>query len=103
MRTVIYLCLLFFLTGNASATEIIHIADYHYVNREDFTASVRTVRPDATEEEIADEHVEFLKDVERIQTQQMKALRKLIKEHGIRTVYAEGYVRPISKCGGPYI
>ena len=97
MKSVICLYLLLLLAGNVSAKEIIHLADYHYVNREDFTASVRTVRPDATDKEIGDEYVEFLKDVEQIQAQQMQALRKLVKELGVQTVYAEGYVRPISQ------
>lgn len=82
---------------DASASEIIHLADYHFVSEEDFAVSVRSVRPKATNADITSEYEGFLKDVDQVQREQMVVIRKLIKEHGLSHVYAEGLTKPMSQ------
>lgn len=61
-------------------TQIIHIADYHFVEREDFEADG------------GEDWEQFLKDVRAVQAQQIDVLTHLRDHHGIDEVFLEGMV-----------
>lgn len=70
---------------------IIHIADWHFVPEDAFAADIR----DQSDETIADEEIEqlyaeHLDEVRRVQAQQRRLLRELIRRHGVERVYCEG-------------
>lgn len=69
---------------------IVHILNYHYVSRDDFTADLRDQDPDVSDAEIGERYAAFLNDVEMVQNEQAVILRGLIREHGIRHVFVEG-------------
>ncbi len=69
---------------------IIHVVDYHFVPRDDFTANLR----DQTFHQIKDgeidrQYAEFLDTVESVQVEQAAILRRLMQEHGVRQVFIE--------------
>lgn len=70
--------------------KIIHIANYHFVARDDFAADLRDQSADITDAEIDQQYAEFLDDVETVQNEQIAILRGLIREHGIKAVFMEG-------------
>lgn len=69
--------------------KIIHIADWHYVTRDDFAADLKA-QGDISDEEIDRQYAEFLDSVESVQNEQATILRGLIREHGVKAVFMEG-------------
>lgn len=69
---------------------IIHIADYHFVPRDDLTAHLRDKDPDVTDAHIDAEYQRMLTKVRRVQANQLRLISWLAKEHGVRVVHLEG-------------
>lgn len=69
---------------------IIHLCDYHFVSRDDFSADLRAQDVSLNEAEIGRRYAEFLDSVESVQVDQVATLRCLIRQHGIRHVFKEG-------------
>jgi len=69
----------------------IHIKDWHFVPREMFAADIRStsVSP-VTDAKIEQQFEEHLREVALVQDDQIKLLRKLIENHGVRRVFCEG-------------
>jgi hypothetical protein len=61
------------------AHRIVHLRDWHFVPRDLFALD----NPDGS-------YAEFLQQVDAVQQEQMVVLRCLIKDHGLRRVFAEG-------------
>ncbi len=73
---------------------IIHIADWHYVERDDYAADLRALSVEPISDEVLDHRFAKLIDkVERVQIQQMTVLQWLIKNHGLKRVYLEGLTK----------
>ena len=74
--------------------QIIHVLNYHFVEREAFAADIRTEAEKAgetlTEADIDREWAGFLDDVEAVQVEQVALLRALVKSHGVKAVFLEG-------------
>ncbi|WP_417396888.1 hypothetical protein [Gimesia chilikensis] len=91
LRVCLLLLLLFPVTASAEPSKIIHILNWHYVDRDDFATELRanSEKP-ISEEQVNKEYLSFLDDVRTIQKQQMELLRTLIKKHKLKAVYVEG-------------
>ena len=71
--------------------QIIHIENWHFVDRAAFIADLDTeAGKPLTEEQIEFEWAAFLDDVEAVQTDQQKLIQELVKSHGVKSVYLEG-------------
>jgi len=71
---------------------IIHIRDWHFVDEERFTLDVR----DESDTKLSDDEVSTLfaehrVTVETVQKQQSRVVRALIKKHGVKQVFQEGF------------
>lgn len=70
---------------------IIHIADWHFVPKDDYAADLRSLSTEPiSDEEIARQHAELLEQVELIQQQQIELLRMLVRQHELKRVHVEG-------------
>jgi hypothetical protein len=70
---------------------IVHIADWHFVSREDFAADIRDQADDViSDENINELYAEHIAEVQRVQAAQRELLRGLIRRHGVQQVYCEG-------------
>lgn len=69
---------------------IIHLANTHFVSRDDFGADLRAQNDSIPEADIEARYAAFLDAVERLQNDQAWHLRELIRQHGIRQVFVEG-------------
>ena len=70
---------------------IIHLLNWHFISKEDFTTDLSDLLDgNLSEAEIDKRYLEFLNDVEAIQIEQKQILRYLIKHHKVRSVYMEG-------------
>lgn len=70
---------------------IIHLLNWHFVSKEDFAADLSDSSDGKIlEAEINKRYLEFLKDVEAVQKEQIQILRFLIKHHKVRSIYMEG-------------
>lgn len=69
---------------------IIHLANTHYVSREDFAADLRCQGETIPDAELDSRYAAFLDAVERLQNEQAWHLRELIRQHGIQRVFVEG-------------
>lgn len=73
---------------------IVHIADWHFVERDDYAADLRSLSDEPiSDEDIDRRFAELLDEVERVQDQQMAVLRWLIKQHGLKRVHIEGLTK----------
>ncbi len=70
--------------------EVIHICDWHRVERAAFAADLMASGTDYTQEEIANLYSEHLDDVEAVQAEQVEQLRALIRQHNLKHVWVEG-------------
>jgi hypothetical protein len=68
----------------------VHIADYHHVNRDDFATDLRDQDTNVTEAEIETEYQALIATVREVQANQLRLIRWLAKEQGVRVVYLEG-------------
>lgn len=64
---------------------LIHILDWHFVDRSDFATDTAL-----NGEELERAYIQHLSDVEAVQSQQRKLLQYLVERHALRTVYLEG-------------
>lgn len=70
---------------------IIHIADWHFVPKDDFAADLRSLSTEPiSDEEITRLQAEFLDEVELVQQQQIELLRTLIQKNGLDRIHVEG-------------
>jgi hypothetical protein len=70
---------------------IVHIADWHFVDGDDYAADLRCLSDEPlSDEEIDRRHAELLDEVELVQEQQIAVLRWLIEHHGLKRVHIEG-------------
>lgn len=80
------------------AHRIIHIADWHFVERDAFAADLRSQsEAPLSDQEIDQRYDEFLGEVELVQKQQMALLRALIEDHGLNRVHFEGVTEETQK------
>lgn len=77
-------------TLQAEPDTIIHMLDTHYVAPGAFTADLKDQDSEISQEEIDKAYSRFLRSVESTQQNQMRSLRRLIKEHKLKAVYVEG-------------
>jgi hypothetical protein len=76
--------------GRQFARTIIHVLDWHLVERDAFAADLRSQDSTITSEEIERQYQEHLDDVERVQSEQRDLLLTLLDQHQIVTVFLEG-------------
>ncbi|HWB11534.1 MAG TPA: hypothetical protein VG826_20050 [Pirellulales bacterium] len=69
---------------------IVHIADYHLVNREALAADLRNDEPNVTRADVEAEYQTVLANVRKVQPNQLLFIRWLAREHGVRIVFREG-------------
>lgn len=71
---------------------LVHLRDWHFVPRDLYALDMQTAykRP-LSDHDIGLLHKELLLEVELVQTEQMALLRCLIKHHGLRRVFSEGF------------
>lgn len=70
---------------------IVHITDWHFVPREAFAIDIREQAAEAIDDDELDRlYAEHLDEVRRVQHQQRRLLRELIRRHGVERVFCEG-------------
>jgi hypothetical protein len=69
--------------------EVIHVCDWHYLPRDVFAADLQT-SADYSGDEIGRHYEQHLDDVEAVQAEQIKQLRGLIRQHGLKRIWVEG-------------
>lgn len=73
-------------------SRIIHLRDWHYVPKDLYALDMKEVHGrELTADEIDRLHRELLLEVELVQIEQMAILRCLIKHHGLKRVFSEGF------------
>ncbi len=71
---------------------IIHLRDWHHVPKDIYALDMRQAHGrELSADEIDRLHQELLLEVELVQIEQMAMLRCLIKHHGLKRVFAEGF------------
>lgn len=94
MVRLLFIAFLFQDCVYAEPTQVIHILNWHYVSRDDFSADLRTeIGKSQSDDQIDKEYLSFLDDVKAIQKEQADLLRQLIKKHGLKAVYIEGLTK----------
>ena len=74
------------------ASRIVHLRDYHSVSKELYALDMKQAHGrELTAAEIEWLHQELLLEVELVQVEQIAVLRCLIKHHGLKRVFSEGY------------
>ena len=72
---------------------IIHIRNWHFLPKDLFAAEFRQINGASAKQSAIDEaYQEFLGEVESVQAEQIRLLRRLIRKHGLKTVYYEGLI-----------
>jgi hypothetical protein len=80
------------VTSRKPNSRIVHLRDWHFVPKDLYAIDMKQVHGrELTPEEIDRLHQELLLEVELVQFEQMALLRSLIKYHGLKVVYAEGF------------
>ena len=70
---------------------IVQIADWHFVPRDAFAIDIREQAGEAIDDDELDRlYAEHLDEVRRVQVQQRRLLRELIRRHGVERVFCEG-------------
>ena len=73
------------------AHRIVQIADWHFVSRDAFAADIRDQADEAISDDELDRlYAEHLDEVRRVQLQQRRLLRELIRRRGVVRVFCEG-------------
>ena len=71
---------------------IVHLRDWHFVPKDLYALDMKQAHGrELTPEEIDRLHQELLLEVQLVQLEQMALLRCLIKHHGLKKVFAEGF------------
>lgn len=72
-------------------SRIVHLRDWHFISKELFAIDQRGLPDKAiADEEIDRLYMEFLQEVDSVQTEQMTLLGTIIREHGLKRIFAEG-------------
>lgn len=80
------------VTAKNPARRVIHLRDWHSVSKELYALDMKQAHGrELTAEEIDQIHQELLLEVELVQLEQMAVLRCLIKHHGLKRVFSEGF------------
>jgi hypothetical protein len=77
-------------TLSGAKCRIIHIAAYRNCNRKLLEIDLRDQNPDVTEKKIEAEYQAKLAIMRKVQGNQLRLIRWLAKEYGIRAIYLEG-------------
>ena len=72
---------------DSPASYIIHILDWHFVDKDTFIADLRD---QGITEDLDAKYAKHLADVEQVQAEQMTLLRTLVEKHSVTDVYVEG-------------
>jgi hypothetical protein len=73
-------------------SRIVHLRDWHFVPKELYALDMKaTLGRELATDEIDRLHQELLLEVELVQIEQMALLRCLIKHHGLKRVFSEGF------------
>jgi hypothetical protein len=76
----------------AAPPHIIHVLNWHFVPKESFAVDLRDQSDKPISDDEIDRHYEeFLNTVEKVQREQIKLLRELIKKHKLKHIYLEGF------------
>jgi len=79
-------------TAKKPTSRIIHLRDWHFVPKELYALDMKEVHGrELSADEIDRLHQELLLEVELVQIEQMAVLRCLIKHHGLKRVFSEGF------------
>ncbi len=71
---------------------IVHLRDWHYVPKDLYALDMKQAHGrELADDEIDRLHQELLLEVEVVQLEQMALLRCLIKHHGLKRVFSEGF------------
>lgn len=71
--------------------QALHVCNWHYIPKDHFAADLKTASGNQlTQEDLEAQYNEFLDEVEAFQREQIKELRELIKEHGLKHIWLEG-------------
>jgi hypothetical protein len=78
-------------TSEKPTHRIVHLLDWHFVDRDDYAADLRSLSDGPlSDEEIDSRFSDLLDEVELVQEQQLAVLRSLIKLHGLKRIHVEG-------------
>jgi hypothetical protein len=70
---------------------IIHLRSWHFVPQTAFARDVRAVsKGPLTDDQVGALYLEHLREVERVEEEQLALLRRLAQQHGLRRVFLEG-------------
>jgi hypothetical protein len=82
----------FLVKAQKPTRRLIQLRDWHYVAKDLYAIDMKQVHGrELTEQEIDQLHLELLLEVELVQLEQLAILRCLIKHHGLKRVYSEGF------------
>ena len=71
---------------------IVHLRDYHFVTKDLYALDMKQAHGrELTDDESDQLHQELLLEVELVQIEQMALLRCLIKHHGLKRIFSEGF------------
>ena len=80
------------VAADKPTSRIIHLRDWHYVPKELYALDMKSAHGrEPTDDEIDRLHEELLLEVELVQVEQMAVLRCLVKHHGLKKVFSEGF------------
>lgn len=80
------------VAADKPTSRIIHLRDWHYVPKELYALDMKSAHHrELTDDEIDRLHRELLLEVELVQVEQMAVLRCLVKHHGLKKVFSEGF------------
>jgi len=69
---------------------VVHVADYHAVDRAALAAALRDQDRNVTDADIEAEYDRIMAKVRRVQANQLRLIRWLAKEHGVDAIFMEG-------------
>ena len=83
------------VTAAKPTARIVHLRDWHFVPKDLYALDMKQAHGrDLTDDEIDRLHQELLLEVELVQLEQIALLRCLIKHHGLKRVFSEGFSPP---------
>jgi hypothetical protein len=80
------------VTAAKPTCRIVHLRDWHFVPKDLYALDLKQAHGrDLTDDEIDRLHQELLLEIELVQLEQIALLRCLIKHHGLKKVFSEGF------------
>jgi hypothetical protein len=80
------------LAAKKPKARIVHLRDWHFVPKDLYALDMKQAHGrELTDDEIDRLHQELLLEVELVQIEQLAMLRCLIKHHGLKRIFSEGF------------